>query len=648
MRSRLVQHIARLDWRAVLMILVTVLGIAVLGALIANQQLAFAARDRALRDQSHSYEVMILAQHLGRNMAAAEATLGRYVVSAETAVGRDYADEWQNAASRLDLLARRTRDNPAQLALTTQFKSAFADRSKELAQIAYNTGAGRHQAAYAFFNAARRSPALVQIDRLLAQIFDTERMLLAQRKSQTRVAAERAASDTRNLILFGVLLAAGAIMLGWLNIRAIRDRAAVAADAAAQRQRTLQLEAAVTAATAGLQEEARERATAEAQLRQAQKMEAVGQLTGGIAHDFNNMLAVVLGGLELAKRHLPDGADRSAKHIDNASEGAGRAAALTRQLLAFARAEPLSPQAIDPVELIAGMSDLFERTLGEGITVATRVDVAGWHVWADRHQLENALLNLAVNARDAMDGRGTLTIVTGHAAFAGEASDACAPGNYVTLAVADTGVGMSEDLKDRVFEPFFTTKPVGKGTGLGLSQIFGFVRQSGGEIRIDTAPGNGTTVTLLLPCHAADKAVADTGSLPIGRDDIAPSATLDILLVEDDPRVLSATMAALQELGHRPVACNDPLTAPRIIAGMDSLDLILTDVVMPGQTGPELIAALKPQLQGVAVLFVTGYAGDAADHDRFEGCPVLRKPFTLAALEASIAEAIGRQKNAAP
>lgn len=645
--SGLAQRIARLDWRAVLMVLIAILGVGVLAALITNQRSADAVRDVALARQSQSYEVMILAQSLSGTMASAEATLARYVVSGDDNVGRDYVAEWQRAEGQLTLLARRTRDHGPQDVLIAELRTAVAARGKELAQIALNTRYNRNQAAYAYFDEARRSPVLPRIRTLLDQIVAAERKLLNERSRRARFTSAEAEAETRNLILFGMLIVVGAMILGWLNIRAIRERAAAAAEAQAQRERATELEAAVAAATAGLQEEARERAAAEAQLRQAQKMEAVGQLTGGIAHDFNNMLAIVLGGLELARRHLPDGAKQSARHIDNASEGASRAAALTRRLLAFARAEPLTPQAIEPAELIAGMSSLLERTLGEGIVVETCTDASGWHVWADRHQLENALLNLAVNARDAMEGRGTLTIATGHAALEGEAAAECSPGNYVTIAVSDTGAGMTPEVVERVFEPFFTTKPVGKGTGLGLSQIFGFVRQSGGEIRIDSTPGKGTTVTLLLPCHSATEPAAQETTRRIGPR-AEPHRTLDILLVEDDPRVLSATLAALEELGHRPVACDDPLAAPRVVAGLHALDLVISDVIMPGQTGPEMIAALEPQLDGVAVLYVTGYAGDAADHDRFGGHPVLRKPFTLAALETAIAEAVAAQETGKP
>ncbi len=633
----LMRRLTSLDWRAGLMILIALLGIAVLGLLVVSQRNTDAQRQAALARQSDSYEVMVLAQGFAATVAQAEATLGRYVVAGERRVGRDFVDQWQRAGGQLGLLERRVRGNKGQADRAARLRRAYDARGEELAQVAQNTNFGRNEAAYAYFNEARRSANLAALSRETGAIFDAERLLLSARAEEARLTAAGAAEDTRNLAIFGVLLTVGAIILGWLSVRAIRDRAAAAAEIEAQRARSEELEAAVAAATAGLQAEARERAVAEEKLRQVQKMEAVGQLTGGIAHDFNNMLAVVLGGIELAKRNLPDRADDALRHIENASEGASRAAALTRQLLGFARSEALTPEAIEPTELIEGMSVLLDRTLGDGITVETRSEGTQWHVWADRVQLENALLNLAVNARDAMDGRGTLVIASGHVALDGDAAGECAPGDYVSIAVSDTGTGMTREVMDRVFEPFFTTKPVGKGTGLGLSQIFGFARQSGGEVRIESVVGEGTTVTMLLPCHAA------TPKAKAAPERIGPRAgfhrALDILVVEDDPRVLSATVAALEELGHRPVACPDPLAAPRTVSGLRALDLIMTDVLMPGQTGPEMIAALEPQLDGVGILYVTGYAGEA-DQDRFAGRPVLRKPFTLAALEQALADAI--------
>ena len=351
----------------------------------------------------------------------------------------------------------------------------------------------------------------------------------------------------------------------------------------------------------------------EAKLRQIQKMEAVGQLTGGIAHDFNNMLAVVLGGLELARRNLASDPASVRRHIDSATEGANRAAALTRRLLAFSREDSLKAETIDAAALVSGMSDLLDRTLGDAITVIVRDDAAGGCVRADRVQLENAVLNLAVNARDAMNGRGTLTVATGTTTLAAEQVGRCAAGDYVTIMVGDDGCGMAPDIAERVFEPFFTTKEVGKGTGLGLSQIFALVQQLHGEVGIVSAPGEGDDRHALFPARrraGRNSPCRPSRSRWSSQSQPTMPETLQVLVVEDDPRVLAATTGALEEIGHHPIACDDPLAAPALLAANPGIGLIISDVLMPRQTGPEMIAALSPLYPHVAVLFVTGFAGE--------------------------------------
>jgi CheY-like chemotaxis protein len=345
---------------------------------------------------------------------------------------------------------------------------------------------------------------------------------------------------------------------------------------------------------------------------------------------------------------MSEGSADAGRHIENAMEGASRAAALTRRLLAFARAEPLLPEAVAPDALIAGMTDLLDRTLGERIKVRTRFASDDWSVWVDRHQLENALLNLAVNARDAMDGEGTLTMATGTRVLAeGELGDIRA-GDYVAISVADTGCGMDQGVLDRVFEPFFTTKPVGKGTGLGLSQIFGFVRQSMGEIVIASQVGIGTTVTLLLPRFVGAQRIAPAELQP-GRPPAAKREEhVTILVVEDDPRVLNATVEALAELGHHPIPCPSPDQAEMLIDAHPDVRLILTDVVMPGTTGPELIASLRPRHPHLGILFVTGYAGEIDEAAAFGGHGVLRKPFTIGALSGAVQAALAKTSGPPP
>ncbi len=296
------------------------------------------------------------------------------------------------------------------------------------------------------------------------------------------------------------------MFLGVVAVQALRQNAVARKQIEDEAERSEVLEMAVRERTQELWEsnqalkaEAAEREAAEAQLRQVQKMEAVGQLTGGIAHDFNNMLAVVVGGIDLAQRRLNGPRREVLMHLNNAMEGATRAAALTRRLLSFARSEPLMPERVDSRELIGGMSDLLDRTLGERIRV--EVDLVGdaWPIYVDPHQLENAIVNLAVNARDAMDGQGMMRIATGNVKLASNEVGDVRAGDYVKISVTDTGCGMTREVRERAFEPFFTTKPVGKGTGLGLSQIFGFAHQSGGEVGIESDVGRGTTVSIYLP-----------------------------------------------------------------------------------------------------------------------------------------------------
>lgn len=625
------------NWRLLLLGALAVAGVAVLGALILIQQRTDSERDRAIALQQHSFEVMLRASQLSGGISAAEAALGRYIVSADRNLGQQYADQWARAGEQLQRLRQLTSDNAHQQDEIRALQAAFLRRGKELDDTALYTTYKRDRDAWGAYYQVRESAARKQVETMLDEIVEQERGLLRDRTRAATLLIENSSYAARVLTGFGLVIALGAVILGWLAIEAQGDRALADADAAWERERAGQLREAVAAATAQLREEAREREGAEAKLRQAQKMDAVGQLTGGIAHDFNNMLAVVLGGVELARRQIESDPKEAARHLDNAMEGAHRAAALTRQLLAFSRSESLAPEAVDAGTLIRGMRDLLDRTLGDTIRVEAQDRGLGWRIWVDRHQLENAVLNLAVNARDAMNGRGTLTITTGESRLAANEVGHCAAGDYVSVAVRDTGCGMTPEVLERVFEPFFTTKPVGKGTGLGLSQIFGFVRQSGGGIAIETAPDAGTTVTLYLPRYKG--AVVAPAATQVEVAEEKAGGSYDILVVEDDPRVLAATLAALHELGHRAVGCADPLKASAAIDSMPSLDLVMTDVLMPGQTGPEMIACVEGQLRGAAVLFVTGFTGEASA-EQLRDRPVLRKPFTVAVLSRAVREAV--------
>ncbi len=438
------------------------------------------------------------------------------------------------------------------------------------------------------------------------------------------------------MTLAGTVLVLAAALLGATASRALTQQARARHRSQRDAERTEALEAAVRARTADLlqsnahlEREMTERSAAEAQLRQGQKMEAIGQLTGGIAHDFNNMLAVVVGGIELARRKI-DQPREVARHLDRAMEGSDRAVALTRRLLSFSRAEPVNAEALSLNTLVTGLADLLERSLGERIAVTLALGEDLWPVRVDRNQMENAILNLAVNARDAMPDGGALRIATAN-------RDGAVA--RVALSVSDTGAGMDEQTRDRALEPFFTTKAVGHGTGLGLSQVFGLVRAASGEMWIDSTVGQGTTVWLSLPAIAAE--VAETPRAT--RDSSLPpsSERSTVLVVEDDARVRRATVSALEELGHRTLACSDGMAALALLRGGTAVDLLVSDVVMPGLSGPALAAELEASGRQVPILFVTGYAAtDGAD--RLALHQVLRKPFTIAQLSAAVAATLSR------
>jgi signal transduction histidine kinase/ActR/RegA family two-component response regulator len=380
------------------------------------------------------------------------------------------------------------------------------------------------------------------------------------------------------------------------------------------------------------------RSKVEEQLRQIQKMEAVGQLTGGIAHDFNNMLAVISGALNLLQRKRARGETDFDRFIDAAMEGAQRAANLTQRLLAFSRQQPLAPEPLVVNRLVASMSELLTRTLGEHIKVETVLAAGLWQVRADPAQLENAVLNLAVNARDAMPEGGQLTIETQNAfvddAFAAEY--ALAAGQYVLLAVADSGSGMTPEVIAKAFDPFFTTKGVGKGTGLGLSQVYGFVRQSGGHVQIYSEIGVGTTIKIYLPRHYGETEALAVRPLPATVQQGIHSEV--ILVVEDDPRVRALSVESLRELGYTVIEAGSPRDALAVVDGPEEVTLLFTDVVMPEMSGRQLADLVKERRPGVKVLYTTGYTRNAIVHNGMldPGTNLLTKPFSIEELARKV------------
>jgi PAS domain S-box-containing protein len=372
------------------------------------------------------------------------------------------------------------------------------------------------------------------------------------------------------------------------------------------------------------------RATEEALL-QSQKMEAVGQLTGGIAHDFNNLLTGIVGSLDLLQTRLNQGrTDNVARYINAAMTSANRAAALTHRLLAFARRQPLIPKSVDANQLVVSLEDLLRRTIGETIDleIAARDDL--WCTLCDPNQLESALLNLAINARDAMPDGGKITIATANARIDNLTADtpALLPGDYICIEVIDTGVGMSAEVAARAFDPFFTTKPIGQGTGLGLSMIYGFARQSNGHVTIDSKIGRGTSVKLYLPRHDGDTE-ASQASAGKATEHAATGET--VLVVEDEPVVRGVIHEMLHEEGYRTLEAVDGPSGLRMLRANKRVDLLITDVGLPGMNGRQLADQARETRPGLRVLFITGYAESVAMSDGFlqPGMEMITKPFDL-------------------
>jgi PAS domain S-box-containing protein len=370
---------------------------------------------------------------------------------------------------------------------------------------------------------------------------------------------------------------------------------------------------------------------AEEALRQSQKMEAVGQLTGGIAHDFNNLLTGIVGSLDLLQTRLNQGrTDNVARYINAAMTSANRAAALTHRLLAFARRQPLIPKSVDANALVVSLEDLLRRSIGEGIDLQIVAMDDLWGTLCDPNQLESALLNLAINARDAMPDGGRLVIATANARFDNVTADtpALSPGEYICISVTDSGVGMSAEVAARAFDPFFTTKPIGQGTGLGLSMIYGFARQSNGHVTIESRPGLGTSVRLYLPRHHGD--IDTERALAVRAAEHAATGET-VLVVEDEPVVRGVIVEMLGEQGYRTLQAVDGPSGLSILRSHERIDLLVTDVGLPGMNGRQLADQARETRPDLKVLFITGYAESVAISDGFlqPGMEMVTKPFDL-------------------
>lgn len=453
----------------------------------------------------------------------------------------------------------------------------------------------------------------------------------AEAREQADIVDQMAAVDRSAVQLRLIVIGAGALLIaiGMLLVGAVRN---------AMRELRVSRDEARSAHERLIQEMG-VREQAEAKIRQMQKMEAIGQLTGGVAHDFNNMLAVIISALQLAQRRLARGETDIARFTDAAVDAARRAATLTSRLLAFARRQPLQPTVFDPNRVIGGMQDLLRRTLGEHIEFEMVLGGGVWRVNTDVSELENAIVNVCVNARDAMPGGGKLTIESSNAhlddAYAASNIDVAA-GQYVMIAVTDTGAGMPPEVKAKVFEPFFTTKAVGKGTGLGLAHVHGFLKQSGGHVAIYSEVGHGTTVKLYLPrTHLAE---SEAPTLAVMEELPPGDAATIILVVEDDERVRGLSVASLRELGYTVLHAETGAGALEMLDTHEGITLLFTDIVMPGMSGRKLADEVKQRHPRVKVLYTTGYTQNAIVHNGVvdAGARLLLKPYSLTDLARKI------------
>jgi signal transduction histidine kinase/ActR/RegA family two-component response regulator len=570
-----------------------------------------------------------------RNQVAQVVTLLQRTESAQRGyllTGRDlylkpYDASVQAMPKALDDMAALVVDNPHQQQQAGRMRQLVIEKLRELGETIEARKAGRTEVAFAALNTDFGQRLMDDFRALVATMEREEDRLLAERQASATTLGRLLQGGAA--LAFVLICAAGALGSS-LTRRAFGELGAAHDE--------------LVKTNEALVDQAAQRMAAESQLRQSQKMEAIGQLSGGIAHDFNNMLGVIGGSLELIKRRIDKGDYRVERYMDAAMQGTDRAAALTHRLLAFARQQPLAPEPVDANKMISTMSELLRSTLGEHVRIET-VNAGGlWLTTADAHQLENAILNVAINARDAMPDGGRLTIETANAylddAYA-RAHGEVEPGQYVLVAITDTGTGMPPEVAARAFDPFFTTKPTGAGTGLGLSQVYGFVKQSRGHIKIYSEIGAGTTVKIYLPRHHGDAAPApkDVAAMVQGG-----SADQVILLAEDDPLMRRMATEALRELGYTVLDCDGAAAALATLASRNDVTLLFTDVVMPDINGKKLVEEALRRRPGLKVLYTTGYTPNAVVHGGVldAGVELLTKPFTLEQLAAKVKSALAK------
>ncbi len=601
-----------------------VVGFAVL-ALIVGTRAVLVEGQRANREAAR--EAIEYQETLAGLLALAqdaETSQRGYLLTGEKSYLQPYRQAVEAIPGQLARIDGMTAPDDELVQQINHIKDALAQKQAELAETIALYDRGDAAKALELVRSGQGKAAMDQIRASMDTIRRISGAAIASRDAQT----DRVESWLR-IGSFAALLAI--FLLGAYTIRLARRRFREVAAAHEELMRK----------NIELGSEIQTREKAESQIRQMQKMEAVGQLTGGIAHDFNNMLAVIISAMNLAQRKLARGEHDIAKFLEAAVDAATRAANLTARLLAFSRQQPLAPQVVDTNRLVTGMSDLLRRALGETIRIETVLAGGLWKTHADPSQIENAILNLAVNARDAMGDDGKLTIETANShlddSYAATHAEVKA-GQYVMIAVSDTGAGMPADVMERAFEPFFTTKPVNKGTGLGLSQVFGFVKQSGGHVKIYSEPGQGTTIKIYLPrFFGAEEAVQ-----PTGRGDNPAAVTETVLVVEDDARVRASTTDALRELGYTVIHAGSGEEALQKLADNPAVALLFTDIVMPVMNGRKLAEEALARMPQLKVIFTTGFTRNAVVHNGVLDHDVhfLAKPFTIEQLAAKLRDVL--------
>ncbi|GJE41831.1 CHASE3 domain-containing protein [Methylobacterium soli] len=585
------------------------------GALVVMQRVTVAEMRR-------SYDLRSAIATLFSTLQDAETGQRGYLLTGEDSYLAPYAEATAQFEAGLAGVEAAMATEPDLAGLVASLRSAATEKIAELGRTIALRQAGQEAASRDLMRSGRGKDLMDRVRTLVNQLETESARVLEARQDR--------AADTERLLQ--IVIAVAVLLALALAAYAILDA----------RQRSARLVSANAALLANhyaLAATVASRDALEAQLRQSQKMEAIGQLTGGLAHDFNNMLAIILGNLNLLKRRLDRGETRVGHYIEQALTGAERAATLTHRLLAFARKQPLAPETLDCNRLVSGMSELLRRTLGETVQMETVLAGGLWATRADANQLENGLVNLAVNARDAMPGGGRLTIETSNAHLddAYAASHLGVPaGQYVMIAITDTGVGMMPDVVARAFDPFFTTKQVGQGTGLGLSQVYGFVKQSDGHVKIYSEPNHGTTVKIYLP------RLVGPVPAPAGRQvhaDIPEGHPGEIILVvEDEDNVRRMAVEALRDLRYTVIHASGPAEALRLLDRQGEIALLFTDVVMPDMSGKELADAVRRLRPGLPVLYTTGYTRNAIVHNGIVDSDVqlLGKPYTLEQLARKV------------